>query len=239
VEQALNTRVINILLTMKEKKTFNISASIICGNIFELKKNIQLLERAKVEYIHFDVMDGVFVPRYGLYPEILQTIRSITSIPINIHLMVQNPDPYIPLFIKSGGNFITVHAEACSNLSHTLEIIRQHGGQSGVAINPSTSLDVIDQVLDHLDLIMLMAIIPGIKGQSMIPGTIQKIKKLKKKLINHPDILISIDGGVQSKTAPQMIKAGANLLVCGTSSIFKTNTPLDRSVQKFRNLILK
>ena len=222
---------------MHDKQVCHIAASIICGNILNLKKNIKLLEKSRVEYIHFDVMDGIFVPRYGLYPEILQTIRSLTSIPIDVHLMVQNPEPYIPLLIQSGGNIIAVHVETCPHLHRTLKIIRRHGGQPGIVINPTTPLDTIDRVIDNISMVMLMAINPGITGQKMIPGSLKKIKKLKKKLKNHPNVLIGVDGGVNNETAPQMVKAGANMLVCGSSTIFKGDIPLDQKTKQLKKLI--
>lgn len=219
------------------KNNYKIAASIVCGNMLSLKDDITALEKAEVEYIHFDVMDGIFVPRYGLHPESLQAITSITKIPVDVHLMVQNPDPYISIFAESGADIIAVHAESCTHLHRTIQLIKEAGVKAGVALNPATPLSVLDYVLDDLDLVMLMAINPGILGHKLIPGMMQKIKDLQEKVGSREDLLIEIDGGVTFESAPEMLKLGANMFVCGTSTIFKPDVALDKKVKEFREVL--
>jgi ribulose-phosphate 3-epimerase len=214
-----------------------VAASMICDDFKNLKRTLQLFKKGGVDYIHFDVMDGLFVPRFGLFPEFLKIIKSLSSIPVDVHLMVQNPDQYIKTFVDSGADIISIHSEANVNLSRTLKIIKDSGAMSGLVLNPATPLNVLDYVLDDLDLIMIMAINPGIVGQKLIPKTYDKLRDLKSKL-DGKKIIIGVDGGVTFESAPRMIEAGANMLVCGTSSIFKQQLPLDIMSNKLRGRIL-
>jgi ribulose-phosphate 3-epimerase len=219
-------------------KPYYLAASLICGNPLSIREEIALLVKGDIDYLHFDVMDGVFVPRYGLYPEVLAAIRSITDLPIEVHMMTEEPERYVADFAKAGATFISVHAEACKHLHHTLKVIREHGMKAGVVLNYATPLTVLDYILDDVDMVMLMAINPGIVGHKLIPGTIKKIGDLRQRIDNSAhDILLAIDGGVSPESASNMISAGTNYLVCGTSSIYKSDMPLDVKIGEFRNLI--
>jgi ribulose-phosphate 3-epimerase len=215
-----------------------LAASLICGDFLNLKNDIKLLEKGKIDYIHFDVMDGLFVPRYGLFPEVISQIRSITDIPLDIHMMVEDAEHYIETFVKAGADkaddIYVVHAEATQHLDRVLRKIHEHGIKAGVALNPGTSLSVLDYVLPNLDLVMLMAINPGIVGHKLIPHMIDKISDLKKILRNHPEIIIEVDGGVNFESAPKMIKAGATMLVCGTQTIYRPEAQLDIKIKELR-----
>ncbi len=206
---------------MNKRTPYKLAASLICGNMLDLKSDIRSLERGGIDYLHFDVMDGSFVPRLGLHPEILKAIKLMTKLPVDVHLMIDNQDFFIPDFVKAGADIIVVHAESTKHLHRSVKMIRDLGARAGVALNPGTPLSVLDYVLDDIELVMLMAINPGIVGHKLIPRALDKISELKEKLVSHPDILIEIDGGVTPESAPQMIARGANLLVCGTSIIFK------------------
>lgn len=222
---------------MIPKKTFLLSASIICANTLDLKKDIKQLEDGEIDYLHFDIMDGAFVPRLGLFPEMLASIKTITKIPISVHLMIEHPDNFIPIFANAGADMIIIHAESTRHLDRSIRLIKNAGVKAGVALNPATPLSAIDYVLDNIDLVMLMAINPGIIGHALIPGTLKKISDLKNKLCDYPNILIEIDGGVTFKSAPDMIKFGANMLVCGSSTIFRPGENIAKKITELRQLL--
>lgn len=202
--------------------------------MLDLESEIRSLEEGGIDYIHFDVMDGNFVPRFGLHPEMLKAIKSITKIPVDVHLMIDNPDFFIREFVEAGGDIIVVHAETTRHLHHTIKMIRDMGARAGVALNPGTPLNVLDYILDDIDLVMLMAINPGIVGHKLIPRALDKISELKQKLADYPNIIIEVDGGVNPESAPEMIKHGADLLVCGTSMIFKPDIEVGEKLKEVR-----
>lgn len=212
-------------------KKYILSASLICANMLKLEDEIKRLVLGGAKSIHFDIMDGIFVPRYGLPPEILVATRSITDLSIDAHMMTVEPEKYIKTFIDAGANFITVHAEACTHLHRTLKIIQENGAKVGIALNHSTPLSALDYILDDIDLILLMAINPGIVGHQLIPKAIEKISDLRTKLgEKYKDVIIEIDGGVTFESAPKLLKAGANMLVCGSSTIFKADINVDVNI---------
>ena len=228
-------RAIPILSNMKK---YNLSASLICGNPLALREEILALEKGGIDYVHFDVMDGAFVPRYGLYPEYLKAVRSVTNLSIEVHMMTTEPERYIPIFAASGATIFSVHAEACTHLHYTLRCIRERGMKAGVVLNYATPLTILDYIMEDVDLIMLMAINPGIVGHKLIPGALKKITDLRKKIDAFGrDIMLSVDGGVSPESAASMVNAGANYLVCGTSAIYKPDIPLDIKIKEFRALI--
>ena len=211
---------------------FSISASIVCGNMANIAADIKALEQSKVEYIHFDVMDGVFVPRLGLLPEMLTAIGSLTKIPVDVHLMVCDPLPYIEPFCKAGADLVSVHAESTPHLDRAIRMIKANGVKAGVALNPATPLHVLDYLY-----VVLMAINPGIVGHKLIPSMMNKISDLKKKLAKNPDIIIEIDGGVSFESASEMVRRGASMLVCGSSTIFRSGEKVEARVTALRKKI--
>lgn len=225
-----------IIMSTQSARPYRIAPSLICADMLHLDQEVQRLSKAKVELIHFDVMDGVFVPRYGLHPEILTVVRTITDIPVDVHMMAVNPEKYIPIFAQAGADYFVVHAEACPHLHHSLGLIRAAGMKPGVALNPATPLSVLDWIVDNLSLVCLMAINPGIVGHKLIPAMMAKISDLHQ-MIGDRDIIIEIDGGVTPESAPEMIARGATALVCGTSSVFKPDTPVDQKIVEFRHLL--
>jgi ribulose-phosphate 3-epimerase len=227
------------IINKKESKKVMLAASMICDDFTDLKRTLKLFAKGKIDYIHFDVMDGVFVPRFGLFPELLSTVKSLTNIPADIHLMVQNPEPYIKIFAESGADIISIHPEMNPHLSRSIRLIKEAGVKAGVVLNPATPLNVLDYVLDDLDLILIMAINPGIVGHKLIPKTYEKLRDLGSKLVGRDNIIVEVDGGVTFESASKMIAAGANMLVCGTSSIFKQKKPLDIMSLNLRKTILK
>lgn len=220
---------------MHEHTHCQLAASIICGNPLNLEADLAALEKGGIDYIHFDVMDGVFVPRFGLFPEYLKAIRSKTNLPIEVHMMVQDPEPYIQDFVNAGATMLTPHIEPLLHAHRTIMKIKAAGAKAGLALNPGTPLSTLDYVLADLDLVMLMAINPGIVGHKLIPRTMEKIADLRKKISEvGKDIIIEIDGGVTPVSGIEMVKAGANMLVCGTGTIFQPPAKLDDKITTFR-----
>lgn len=218
-------------------RNYKIAASLVCANMLNIEAEIREIEKSDIEYIHFDVMDGHFVPRLGLHPEMLVAVHSITQIPIDVHLMISNPEKYIPLFV--GADIISVHAESTSHLHYVVKMIKNMGIKAGVTLNHATPLNVLDYIIDDLDQVMLMAINPGIVGHKLIPKALDKISDLKKRFSDRPDLIIEIDGGVTLESAPEMIRRGANMLVCGSSTIFRNDDKFDWHVKNLRDVIDK
>jgi ribulose-phosphate 3-epimerase len=220
---------------------FKLSASLICANSLEFGKEIERLNKGKADYIHFDVMDGNFVPRYGLYPELISSIKRVSKIPVVVHMMTEEPSRYIQQYVLAGADIILVHPEACTHLHYTLKTIRDAGIKAGVSLNIATPLNVLDYVIEDIDYIELMAINPGIVGHKVISQIFRKIRDLKKflKLKKRKNILIEIDGGVNEDTAAKMVVAGADVLVCGSSSIFKSDMTVDKKIVEFRSNLTK
>ena len=184
-------------------------------------------------------MDGHFVNRYGLYPEILTAIRQKTNIPVDVHMMVSNPEDYIDLYKNAGADYYNIHIESSNQLHRCITKIKNSGMKAGVALNPATPLSSLDWVINDIEMVVLMAINPGIVGHKIIPSIISKTKQLRKYAIDNgnPNLLIEIDGGVTFETAPKFMEAGADILVCGTGTIFRPQEDtISNKIQQLRNL---
>jgi ribulose-phosphate 3-epimerase len=219
---------------------YKLAASLICADFSNLSKDMGILNKNKIDQIHFDVMDGSFVPRFGLYPEILTITKSLIDIPMDVHLMIDKPEKYIDVFINAGlgrKDFIAFHFESTKHPDQVLRMIRNREIKSGIVLNISTPLNVLDYILDDIDMIMLMGINPGIVGHKLIPSVLQKIKDLKEK-IGDKNIQIEIDGGVNFDSSKEMILNGADILVCGTQTIFNKNG-LARNIVNLRKELNK
>jgi len=195
-----------------------IAPSILSADFAKLGKEVRAVEKAGADWIHVDVMDGHFVPNISLGPMIAAAVRKVTTLPMDVHLMIENPDNYIEEFIKAGADYIAVHAEACTHLHRTIQFIKESGVKAGVALNPATSLSCLEWVINEIDLIVLMSVNPGFGGQSFIQSTLEKIKDLRK-MIKHMKSppLIQIDGGVNPKTIEEISEAGADVFVAGSA----------------------
>ena len=204
-------------------KKIKICASLICGNPIDLNSDLKELEKSNIDLIHFDVMDGQFVPRYGLYPEILKSIKERYSFQIDVHMMTYDAEEYILDFKKAGADYYNVHIESTNHISRVIKKINDSGMKAGIGINPGTPLNNLDWIINDIKMVVLMAINPGIVGHKLIPSIIDKIKELRSyaNKFGNKDLIIQIDGGVTPESIPLMIKAGADALVCGTGTIFK------------------
>ncbi|AHD06058.1 ribulose-phosphate 3-epimerase [Paenibacillus larvae] len=197
----------------------NIAPSILSADFSKLGQEIAEVERGGADWIHVDVMDGHFVPNLTLGPLIVEAIRPHTKLPLDVHLMIENPDQYIPAFAKAGADWISVHVEACRHLHRTLHLIKELGVKAGVVLNPATPLEMVEHVLGDLDMVLLMTVNPGFGGQSFIPTVVPKIKALRAKLLERGlgHVLIEVDGGIQEKTASLVVEAGGDVLVAGSA----------------------
>ncbi|MCI5142972.1 MAG: ribulose-phosphate 3-epimerase [Candidatus Electrothrix sp. ATG1] len=199
-------------------KKLMIAPSILSANFSKLGDEIRAVAQAGAEVIHIDVMDGHFVPNITIGPLVVEAGRRVTDLPLDVHLMITEPDRYVKNFADAGADWITVHVEACTHLHRTLHHIRSLGKKAGAVLNPATSLTTLDYVLEEVDLVMLMSVNPGFGGQSFIESTLEKCRKLRTMLDKvNPEAGIEIDGGISPKTIGPMAEAGANIYVAGSA----------------------
>jgi ribulose-phosphate 3-epimerase len=201
-----------------------VAPSILSADFGRLAEEIKAIEAAGADYVHVDVMDGRFVPNITIGPLIVEAVKKVTQLPLDVHLMIVEPEKYIGDFAKAGANILTVHVEACPHLHRTLQQIRQAGAKPAVVLNPATPVVAVEEVLGDVDMVLVMSVNPGFGGQSFIPGALEKIRKLRKMLDDRGlgQVDIEVDGGVNAKTARSVIEAGANVLVAG-SYVFGSN----------------
>lgn len=213
-----------------------IAPSILASNFAKLGEEIQDVEKGGADYIHVDVMDGHYVPNISIGPMIVEAIRPVTTLPLDVHLMIDNPDQYIEEFAKAGSDIITVHQEACTHLHRTIQLIKSHGVKAGVVINPGTPADMIKPILGEVDLVLLMTVNPGFGGQSFISSVLPKVQQIadwRKDM--GLDFEIEIDGGVNTETAKLCTDAGADVLVAG-SAVFKKEDRRE-AIEAIRNAV--
>ena len=202
-----------------------IAPSILAADFANLQQDIEMINNSDADWFHIDIMDGVFVPNISFGMPVLEAITKHAKKTIDVHLMIVDPDRYVKTFAQLGANILTVHFEACTHLHRTLQAIKVEGMQAGVALNPHTNIDLLEDVINDIDLVCLMSVNPGFGGQSFIENTYSKIEKLKKLIIaKKASTIIEIDGGVTNKNSVQLVKAGANVLVAG-NFVFKAENP--------------
>lgn len=195
-----------------------IAPSILSADFSRLGEEIKDVELGGADYIHVDVMDGHFVPNITIGPLIVEAIRPVTKLPLDVHLMIENPDQYVEAFAKAGADYITVHVEACRHLHRTIQNIKSYGVKAGLVLNPATPVESIQHVIEDVDMVLLMSVNPGFGGQKFIPSVFPKIKQVREMADEKGlDIEIEIDGGVNEETAKLCIEAGANVLVAGSA----------------------
>lgn len=203
-----------------------IAPSILAADFANLQKEVEMLNASKADYIHVDIMDGVFVPNISFGIPVTEAIHKHATKPLDVHLMIVNPDNYLQAFRNAGAEIISVHYEACNHLHRSMQAIRNLGAKAGVAINPHTSINLLADVIQDIDLVCVMSVNPGFGGQKFIENTYDKVSRLKDLILSKgAKTLIEIDGGVNLQNAPKLMAAGADVLVAG-SFVFSSTNPI-------------
>ncbi|MDF2609723.1 MAG: Ribulose-phosphate 3-epimerase [Lachnospiraceae bacterium] len=211
-----------------------LAPSILSADFANLLDNVKKVEQAGAQYLHIDVMDGIFVPSISFGAPIMQSIRPYTSLVFDVHLMIEEPIRYLEDFVKAGADIITVHVEACKHLNRTIAKIKELGIKAGVSLNPATPLSVLEYVLNDIDMVLLMSVNPGFGGQSFLPFTLDKIKTLKEMAdARNCRFDIEVDGGISSSNVQKVIDAGANVIVAGTA-VFRGD--IEKNVKDFKEV---
>ncbi|MBI5787928.1 MAG: ribulose-phosphate 3-epimerase [Candidatus Schekmanbacteria bacterium] len=219
-------------------KKIKISASIMCANWMRLEEDIRILEEEKVDYIHYDIMDGFFAPDYCLGTNIINVIRQNTSIPADYHLMVEEPSRILNNFTPEKDALLSIHYEACRNLHRDIMRIKQMGFKPGLILNPATPINAIEYVIEEVDTVTIMTVNPGYKGQKLVPKTLKKLETLNEwRSKNKFSFEICVDGNVNRENIPYMVAYGGDILVAGSSGLFIKDTPLKDSISRLRNYI--
>lgn len=217
-----------------------LSPSMMCADFFHLGNQLKEFENAGIEYLHIDIMDGVFVPNYTLGTDFVKKLKAATSIPLDIHLMIERPEERLSWFTFGEGDYVSVHAETTKHLQRVLSTIRARGARPMVAINPATPLSVLNYILDDIDAVLIMTVNPGYAGQKLVPATIAKIRELRQMLDTrgYSHVEIEVDGNVSLENARKMSDAGANIFVVGTASLFHPDVPsIEEGVSLLREAI--
>jgi ribulose-phosphate 3-epimerase len=209
-----------------------VAPSILSADFARLGEALHTLEAAGADWVHIDVMDGMFVPNLTLGPPVIKALRAHSGLPFDVHLMIEKPERYLEDFKNSGADIITVHAETCPHLHRTLTEIRRLGCKAGVSLNPSTPAAVLENVLDELDLILVMSVNPGFGGQKFIPNSLAKLRQIREMIGQRP-IWLEVDGGISPQNAAEVRAAGANVLVAG-SAVFNSGD-IPAAIQALRN----
>jgi ribulose-phosphate 3-epimerase len=216
-----------------------LAPSILSADFARLGEQIDEVARAGADYIHVDVMDGHFVPNITIGAPVVASIRPVTSLPLDVHLMIEHPERYISQFAEAGADIITVHVEASPDLQATIRLIKEQGAKVGVSINPPTPLGAVEEFLPYVDLVLVMSVNPGFGGQPFIPETLPRITRIRKLLNDrglHAEL--EVDGGINAANAPDVVKAGADVLVAG-NSVFRATEGISGAMKRLRDATLR
>ncbi len=217
-------------------KKIQISPSILSADFSQLGKEIKKLEEGGADLIHVDVMDGHFVPNLTIGPPVIKALRNYTNLPFDVHLMISPVHKYIKNFAEAGSDIITIHPEATENLNQSIYLIKELKKKVGVSLNPNTKINIIETELNNIDLVLVMSVFPGFGGQKFIPETINKIKELKEiKEKKNYTFDIEVDGGINFSNSKDVIKAGANILVSGTTIFKENNGDIKKNIEKLKS----
>ncbi len=212
-----------------------VAPSLLASDFGRLKEEIEMINDSEADWFHVDIMDGVFVPNISFGQDIVRTIYRHAEKPLDVHLMIVDPDRYIQEFADAGAHVITVHYEACNHLHRTIQLIKESGAKAGVALNPHTSVDLLHDILPDLDLVLIMSVNPGFGGQKFISNSLNKIAKIKSIIRDQGlSTLVEVDGGVGTQNAESIVHAGVDVLVAG-SSVFKSADPL-KTIKNFKSI---
>ena len=217
------------------RKRRKIAPSILAADFSRLGKQIKLVERAGIEMIHVDVMDGHFVPNISIGPVVVSSVRKITDLTLDVHLMIENPEDYINAFVKAGADIITVHLEACMDLNAVIKQIKDHNIKAGVSIKPKTPVSAVENFLEKIDLLLIMSVEPGFGGQKFIPNSLDKLREVQSLIqsVNLTHVDVEVDGGIYLDNIKEVSDAGAEILVSG-SGIFSTKDPAQSIKDMYR-----
>lgn len=211
-----------------------VSPSLLSADFLHLSKDIEMVNRSQADWFHLDIMDGVFVPNISYGLPVVSQIKKMATKPLDVHLMIVQPERYVEAFHKAGADILTVHYEACTHLHRTIQQIKAQGMKAGVSLNPHTPVSLLEDVIEDIDVVLLMSVNPGFGGQSFIEQTINKVDKLKKLIMeSNSHTLIEIDGGVNFETGKRLVNAGADALVAG-SFVFNSPDP-EANIKGLRN----
>ncbi|MGY4691336.1 ribulose-phosphate 3-epimerase [Salibacterium sp. K-3] len=212
-----------------------IGPSLMCSDLGALRQDVNILDEGNVDFFHFDIMDGHFVPNYTMGTDMIKSVRKDTGLPFDAHLMIDHPERYIDTFLECGCDMISVHEEASPHLHRTLQYMKSTGVRTGLALNPSTSLNSLEFVGDIVDYVVIMTVNPGFAGQTFIPSTLKKIENLQDFIkCNNLQIEVQVDGNISYDTIPEVVRKGADMLVCGTSCLFGQPEGLKQSILNLR-----
>ena len=212
-----------------------VSPSLLAANFANLGKDVATINNSQADWVHLDIMDGVFVPNISFGFPVIEHVKKVSEKPLDVHLMIIDPDRYLLRFRNAGADILTVQYEACNHLQRTVSEIRNLGMKAGVALNPHTPVSLLKHTLPYVDMVLIMSVNPGFGGQSFIPGSYSKIIELKEMITELGlDILIEVDGGVDTKNAARLVESGVTVLVAG-SSVFSSSNPVE-TIRKLKNL---
>ena len=216
-----------------------IAPSVMCAPVFAMEECLTEMEECGADLLHLDIMDGSFVPNYTLGTDFVRQLKARAKLPLDIHLMIDDPESKLDWFAFGEGDYVSVHYEASHHLNKALRAIRARGAKAMVAINPATPICVLDSMLDDIDAVLVMTVNPGFAGQALIESTLKKISRLRQYLDQngYPEIEIEVDGNVSFENAKRMSEAGANIFVAGSSSVFHKASPLPENIAKLREMI--